>query len=157
MWTSYSPDLRRWGSHKLMLEARYGAWWDANKIGLSPPPIETPQGWLVIYHGVRKTPAGDIYRLGLALFYLQTPERCIKRGNEWVFAPEESYERFGDVDNVVFPCGYTIDPDGDTIRLYYGAASGQRKLPRKPVLRCRRRARSRRLNFRLAREPPGRG
>ncbi len=122
MWTSYSPDLRHWGSHKLMLEARYGAWWDANKIGLSPPPIETPQGWLVIYHGVRKTPAGDIYRLGLAPFDLQTPERCIKRGNEWVFAPEESYERFGDVDNVVFPCGYTIDPDGDTIRLYYGAA-----------------------------------
>ncbi len=109
IWTSYSPDLRHWGSHKLMLEARYGAWWDANKIGLSPPPIETPQGWLVIYHGVRKTPAGDIYRLGLALFDLQTPERCIKRGNEWVFAPEESYERFGDVDNVVFPYGYTID------------------------------------------------
>ena len=50
MWISYSPDLRHWGSHKLILEARRGAWWDANKIGLSPPPIETPQGWLVIYH-----------------------------------------------------------------------------------------------------------
>ena len=53
MWISYSPDLRHWGNHKLMLEARRGGWWDANKIGLSPPPIETPHGWLVIYHGVR--------------------------------------------------------------------------------------------------------
>jgi len=83
MWMSYSPDLRHWGSHKLMLEARRGGWWDANKIGLSSPPIETPQGWLVIYHGVRQTPAGCIYRLGLALFDLQEPGRCLKRGDEW--------------------------------------------------------------------------
>ena len=105
-----------------MLEARRGAWWDANKIGLSPPPIETPQGWLVIYHGVRQTAAGAIYRLGLALFDLQAPEHCIKRGDEWIFGPQEAYEQRGDVDNVVFPCGYTIAPDGDTIHLYYGAA-----------------------------------
>jgi predicted GH43/DUF377 family glycosyl hydrolase len=122
MWISYSPDLRHWGSHKLMLEARRGAWWDANKIGLSPPPIETPQGWLIIYHGVRMTAAGAIYRLGLALFDLHTPERLLKRGDEWVFGPEERYEQRGDVGNVVFPCGYTIQPDGDTIFLYYGAA-----------------------------------
>jgi predicted GH43/DUF377 family glycosyl hydrolase len=122
MWISYSLDLRHWGNHKLILEARLGAWWDANKIGLSPPPIETPQGWLVIYHGVRQTPSGCIYRLGLALFDLHEPERCLKRSNEWVFAPQEPYEQRGDVDNVVFPCGYTIAPDGDTIRLYYGAA-----------------------------------
>ncbi len=122
MWMSYSPDLRHWGSHKLMLEARRGGWWDANKIGLSPPPIEIPQGWLVIYHGVRMTAAGGLYRLGLALFDLHTPERCIKRSDEWVFGPEEPYERHGDVDKVVFPCGCTIAPDGDTLRLYYGAA-----------------------------------
>jgi len=122
MWISYSHDLRQWGSHKLMLEARLGAWWDANKIGLSPPPIETPQGWLVIYHGVRRTAAGSIYRLGLALFDLKAPERCLKRGDEWVFSPGESYERHGDVDDVVFPCGCILAPDGDTFSLYYGAA-----------------------------------
>lgn len=122
MWISYSPDLYHWGSHKLMLEARRGAWWDATKIGLSPPPIETPQGWLVIYHGVRQTGAGCLYRLGLALFDLQSPEHCLKRGDEWIFGPEEPYEQHGDVGNVVFPCGYTIAPDGDTVYLYYGAA-----------------------------------
>jgi len=122
MWISYSSDLRHWGSHKLMMEARRGAWWDANKIGLSPPPIDTPEGWLVIYHGVRMTAAGCIYRLGLALFDKDTPERLLKRGDEWVFGPEERYEQRGDVGNVVFPCGYTIAPDGDTVRFYYGAA-----------------------------------
>ena len=122
MWISYSSNLRHWGSHKLMLEARLGGWWDANRIGLSPPPIETAKGWLVIYHGVRQNAAGSIYRLGLALFDLHAPEICLKRGDEWVFGPEEPYERRGDVDNVVFPGGYTIAPDGDTIHLYYGAA-----------------------------------
>jgi predicted GH43/DUF377 family glycosyl hydrolase len=122
IWISYSPDLRHWGSHKLILEARRGAWWDANKIGLSPPPIETSAGWLFLYHGVRKTAAGSLYRLGLALFDLQTPERCICRGDSWIFGPEAPYERYGDVDNVVFPCGYTVRPDGDTIHLYYGGA-----------------------------------
>jgi predicted GH43/DUF377 family glycosyl hydrolase len=122
IWISYSPDLRHWGSHKMILEARRGAWWDANKIGLSPPPIETPRGWLVIYHGVRKTASGSLYRLGIALVDLKTPERCLRRGESWVFGPEEPYERYGDVDNVVFPCGYTIQRDGDTLNLYYGGA-----------------------------------
>jgi predicted GH43/DUF377 family glycosyl hydrolase len=122
MWISFSENLYHWGRHKFMLEARRGAWWDANKIGLSPPPIRTAKGWLVIYHGVRQTAAGAIYRLGLALFDLMKPEVCLKRGDEWIFGPEETYERRGDVDNVVFPCGTTIAPDGDTVRLYYGAA-----------------------------------
>ncbi len=122
VWISYSPDLRHWGSHKILLRARQGPWWDANKIGLSPPPIETKKGWLVIYHGVRHTGAGCIYRLGLALLDLQTPEKCLLRGETWVFGPEEDYEREGDVGNVVFPCGYTIGNDGDTIHLYYGGA-----------------------------------
>jgi predicted GH43/DUF377 family glycosyl hydrolase len=122
IWLSYSPDLRHWGSHRMILEARRGAWWDANKIGLSPPPIETPKGWLVIYHGVRRTASTCLYRLGLALFDLHSPERGICRGESWIFGPEEPYECFGDVNNVVFPCGYTIGRDGDTINLYYGGA-----------------------------------
>ena len=122
MWISYSPDLRHWGSHKVILQARRGGWWDANKIGLCSPPIETPKGWLVIYHGVRQTASGSIYRLGLALFDLDQPEICLQRGDSWMFGPEASYERVGDVNDVVFPCGQTIGADGDTVNLYYGAA-----------------------------------
>lgn len=122
VWISYSPDLRNWGGHKLILQARKGSWWDANKVGLSPPLIETKRGWLMIYHGVRNTASGSLYRLGLALFALDDPERCLLRGDEWIFGPEAPYEREGDVGNVAFPCGYTIGTDGDTINMYYGGA-----------------------------------
>ena len=121
MWISYSPDLIHWGSHRIMMEARRGGWWDANKIGLCSPPIETAKGWLTIYHGVRQTASGSIYRLGLALFDLEHPDVCLQRGDSWIFAPEAQYERGGDVNDVVFPCGQTIDADGDTIHMYYGA------------------------------------
>ncbi len=119
---SYSPDLRNWGNHKPMLMARKGGYWDANKVGLSPPPIETPDGWLVLYHGVRQTAAGALYRLGVALCALDAPEVCLYRGEGWIFGPEASYEKTGDVANVVFPCGLTVGEDGDTVNLYYGAA-----------------------------------
>ncbi len=122
VWLSFSPDLRHWGSHKIILPARRGAWWDANKVGLSPPLVETERGWLLLYHGVKTTAAGCLYRMGAALLDLQFPERCLLRGDEWIMSPQEPYERRGDVDNVVFPCGYTVAPDGDTLRLYYGAA-----------------------------------
>jgi predicted GH43/DUF377 family glycosyl hydrolase len=121
-WISFSPDLRNWGNHKPMLQARKGGWWDANKVGLSPPLIETSSGWLMIYHGVRQTASGCIYRLGLALFAIDAPEVCLLRGDQWIFGPEAPYERAGDVANVAFPCGYTVGDDGDTLSLYYGAA-----------------------------------
>ena len=122
MWISYSHDLRHWGSHKILLEARQGSWWDANKIGLSPPPIETDDGWLMLYHGVRQTASGSLYRVGMALFDRDIPELCLSRGNSWILGPDAPYEREGDVNNVIFPGGYTIAPDGDTITLYYGGA-----------------------------------
>jgi predicted GH43/DUF377 family glycosyl hydrolase len=122
VWISYSPDLQNWGGHKVMLQARRGGWWDANKVGLSPPLIETPEGWLMIYHGVRHTAAGALYRIGLALFELAKPDVCLARGDSWIFGPETAYERQGDVPNAVFPCGITVGNDGDTIFIYYGAA-----------------------------------
>jgi predicted GH43/DUF377 family glycosyl hydrolase len=122
IWISFSPDLRNWGGHKLILPARRGSWWDANRIGLSPPLIETPRGWLMLYHGVKRTAAGCLYRLGAALFDLETAETCLLRGDSWIFGPETAYEREGDVGYVTFPCGYTLDADGDGINLYYGAA-----------------------------------
>jgi len=122
IWISFSPDLHHWGNHKLMLQARKGGWWDANKIGLSPPLIETPRGWLMLYHGVRQTSSGGLYRLGVALFALDDPARCLLRGDAWILGHETPYEREGDVNNVIFPCGYTLGTDGDRINLYYGAA-----------------------------------
>jgi beta-1,2-mannobiose phosphorylase / 1,2-beta-oligomannan phosphorylase len=122
IWISYSPDLRHWGGHRIMMKARKGAWWDANKIGLSSPPIETDRGWLTLYHGVKQTASGSIYRIGLSLFDSLKPYVCLLRGDSWIFGPEAPYERTGDVHDVVFPCGHTVSSDGDTINIYYGAA-----------------------------------
>jgi len=120
IWISFSPDLKHWGDHQILLPARKGGWWDANKVGLSPPPLRTEKGWLILYHGVRNTASGCIYRLGLALLDLEDPTRLLARADEWVFAPEEIYETVGDVDKVVFPCGWLAE--GDDIRMYYGGA-----------------------------------
>jgi len=121
IWMSFSTDLRNWGAHRLVLVARRGAWWDANHVGLSPPLLETERGWLMLYHGVKRTGAGCLYRVGAALLDLEGG-RCLRRGNSWIFGPEAPYERVGDVGYVTFPCGYTVGADGDTINLYYGAA-----------------------------------
>ncbi len=122
IWLSFSPDLKHWGDHHVLLQARRGAWWDANRIGLCCPPLETPDGWLLLYHGVRNTAGGCLYRLGLALLDLEDPRRVLRRGDEWVFAPEAPYEREGDVGGVVFPCGWILDESSGAIRLYYGGA-----------------------------------
>ncbi len=120
IWLSFSPDLRHWGDHRIVLHARSGGWWDANKIGLSPPPLPLPEGWLVFYHGVRTTGGGVIYRLGVALLDPEDPTRLLRRGDEWVLGPRMPYEREGDVRDVVFPGGWTRV--NDEIRLYYGGA-----------------------------------
>lgn len=122
IWIARSDDLHSWDAHAPVLRARRGGWWDANKIGLSPPLIETPVGWLMLYHGVRVTAGGALYRTGVALLDLERPDKVLARGDEWILGPEAPYERSGDVGNVVFPCGYTLGADGDTINLYYGAA-----------------------------------
>ncbi len=120
IWISFSPDLKHWGDHAILLPARKGSWWDAYKVGLGPPPIETPEGWLIIYHGVKTTAAGSLYRLGLAMLDLDDPCKVIRRCEDWVFGPNEYYERVGDVPDVTFPCGVVIK--GDELIMYYGAA-----------------------------------
>ncbi len=122
IWISWSPDLRHWGDANVLISARRGGWWDANKVGLGPPPMLTDDGWLICYHGVKVTASGSIYRLGLALLDREHPDRVLVRGNEWVFGPHASYERTGDVPDAVFPCGWILRDDGDTVDMYYGAA-----------------------------------
>jgi predicted GH43/DUF377 family glycosyl hydrolase len=121
IWISYSPDLRHWGDHSVLLEAREGAWWDAGKIGLGPPPLQTAEGWLMMYHGAHATASGPIYRVGLALLDLEHPDIVLRRSDEWVMAPVNRYEVVGDVDKVVFPNGWVLDEAADRLFLYYGA------------------------------------
>lgn len=122
IWLSRSPDLVHWGDHIPLLAPGGAGAWDSEKIGLGPPPLATPAGWLLLVHGVRATASGSIYRSGLVLLDSEWPERVLARSADWVLGPAEPYERVGDVGNVVFPCGWVLGDDGDMLRVYYGAA-----------------------------------
>lgn len=122
IWLSRSPDMVNWSAPEVVLEPRRGSWWDALRIGIGPPPLWTERGWLLIYHGVKETISGGIYRVGLALLDLDDPAHVLQRSDRWIFGPEAAYERVGDVPNVVFPCGLVHDEASGELRLYYGAA-----------------------------------
>jgi predicted GH43/DUF377 family glycosyl hydrolase len=122
IWLSRSPDFKRWGTPERVLYRRPGGWWDSARTGMGPPPLETEHGWLVVYHGVRETVAGGLYRAGLALLDLENPARLLRRSPEWVLGPQALLEITGDVPNVVFPCGMVHEPETDRLLLYYGAA-----------------------------------
>jgi len=121
IWISFSPDLKYWGEHQILFPVRPGRW-DCHRVGLGTPPIETPEGWLIIYHGVRFTADGTIYRVGLTLLDLENPTKIIKRPYEWVFSPQMPYERIGNAFNVVFPTGIIYKKEEDLLLMYYGAA-----------------------------------
>jgi len=121
IWVASSPDLVHWGAPACLFVERGGPWWDADRVGAGAPPIETPAGWLLIYHGVKSTPAGPICRLGLALTELDRPARPRGRCPAWVFGPAADYERRGDVPNVVYTCGALVR--GEDLWLYYGSAN----------------------------------
>ena len=122
IWLSYSDDLSQWGERRVLMHARRGGWWDGGKIGLATPPIETAEGWLMFYHGVRQTVSGSIYRLGMALLDSDDSLKVLHRSEEWVFGPTEEYEKNGDVADVVFPCGCVLDDKTGVLKLYYGGA-----------------------------------
>jgi predicted GH43/DUF377 family glycosyl hydrolase len=122
VWLSRSSDLKRWRSPEIVLDRREGGWWDSARVGMGPPPLETEHGWLAVYHGVRQTVAGGLYRAGLALLDLEQPAIVLRRSDEWVLGPDAAYEVSGDVPNVVFPCGLVLHRESDKLFLYYGAA-----------------------------------
>lgn len=120
MWISYSEDLYSWGESRVLISPRPGHW-DQYRIGASCPPIRTEDGWLEIYHGVKMTSAGPIYRAGTVLLDIDDPSRVIARCTVPLLSPRTDYERVGDVGNVVFACGAIVEPDGQ-VKMYYGAA-----------------------------------
>lgn len=121
IWMSMSPDLKHWGDHRVLIKTRY-AHWDGARIGLGCQPIEIPEGWLIMYHGVRQTTANQIYRQGLVLLDKNEPWRVLRRGPEWVLGPDAPYERIGDVGDVTFVTGAVVKPDTNKLMVYYGAA-----------------------------------
>ena len=124
IYVSQSPDLEFWGRHRYMMGTIKGndSAWQSTKIGPGPSPIETDEGWLLIYHGVITTCNGFVYRMGAALLDLDEPWRVKYRSKDYLLAPWELYECVGDVPNVVFPCAALTDSATGRIAIYYGCA-----------------------------------
>jgi beta-1,4-mannooligosaccharide/beta-1,4-mannosyl-N-acetylglucosamine phosphorylase len=119
---SESPDLCYWGKHRFVMGSKGKAWWQDTKIGAGPTPIETPEGWLMIYHGVANTCNGMVYSMGAALLDLERPWKVLYRSSQYLLAPEAPYETTGFVPNVLFPCAALHDEPTGRLAIYYGAA-----------------------------------
>lgn len=124
IYVSQSRDLEFWGRHRYMMGTIKGneSAWQSTKVGPGPSPIETDEGWLLIYHGVITTCNGFVYRMGAALLDLDEPWKVKYRSKDYLMAPWELYECVGDVPNVVFPCAALTDSATGRIAIYYGCA-----------------------------------
>ena len=119
---SESPDMTHWGRHRWVMDPTNHHSWQATKVGAGPIPIETSEGWLMIYHGVLTSCNGYVYSMGAALLDLEKPWKVMYRTEPYLLSPWESYECVGDVPNVAFPCAALTDADTGRIAIYYGGA-----------------------------------
>lgn len=117
---SHSKDLVYWGKHRHVMSPAGG--WQSTKIGAGPIPIETDEGWLMIYHGVLTSCNGFVYSVGAALLDLDEPWKVLYRSKDYLLSPQEDYECVGDVPNVAFPCAALADQETGRLAVYYGCA-----------------------------------
>lgn len=117
---SQSPDLKHWGCHRHVMKPTTG--WQQTKIGAGPVPIETTEGWLLIYHGVLTSCNGFVYSMGAALLDIDQPWKVLYRTEPYIFSPQKLYECVGDVPNVVFPGAVLYDAPTGRMAIYYGGA-----------------------------------
>jgi beta-1,4-mannooligosaccharide/beta-1,4-mannosyl-N-acetylglucosamine phosphorylase len=121
IYLSESPDLIHWGRHRHVMTTKPYTW-ESTKVGAGPTPIETPEGWLLFYHGVLTSCNGFVYSFGAALLDLDEPWKVIARSRDYLISPQKQYEQVGDVQNVTFPCAALVDEPTGRVTVYYGAA-----------------------------------
>jgi beta-1,4-mannooligosaccharide/beta-1,4-mannosyl-N-acetylglucosamine phosphorylase len=119
VYLSESPDMVHWGCHRWVMGT--GSWC-YTKVGAGPIPIETSEGWLMIFHGVLTSCNGFVYSMGAALLDLEEPWKVRYRAAPYLLSPQTTYECVGDVPNVVFPCAAIVDGTTGRMAIYYGAA-----------------------------------
>lgn len=117
IWLAKSPDLISWPEESMapVFGPRPDPGWDSAKVGANGPPIETEQGWLMLYHGTDEL---NTYHLGVCLLDLQDPSRVIQRPKSSIFWPEEIWELRGDVPRVVFSNANPVV--NGLVHVYYG-------------------------------------
>lgn len=121
IWIARSDDVVHWGQHQFLYGGQHD--WESGRVGAGTPPISTPVGWLEIYHGNRRPPAGGevgAYFGAAMLLASDDPAHVIRAGHEPILTPDLDFEQEGFVANVVFPTG--VVDDDDRLLIYYGAS-----------------------------------
>lgn len=113
-WGEYLRKLSKY----VILENRY--WFESRNIGGGAVPLETEDGWLLIFHTVEEVNKDKVYHASAALLDLKNPLKVIGRLDYPLFSPTEDFEKGGFPYNVVFPTGTAIF--SDYLYIYYGAA-----------------------------------
>lgn len=118
IWLASSPDGLHWGQHHCLIKTRENHW-DSARVGAGAAPIKTKKGWLEIYHGANQK---HQYCLGAFLMDTNNPAKVLARTDQPIMIPTAPYETSGFFGHVVFTNGHVLQPDGDTLTVYYGAA-----------------------------------
>lgn len=114
IWISYSLNLHEWSEPEIIAGPEWP--WEGKKIGASTPPVKTNKGWLLLYHGVDEN---TVYRVGAMMLDLNNPQKVIARTPDFIFEPQEQYEKMGlIIPNVVFPTGAILKDS--LLYMYYG-------------------------------------
>lgn len=92
---------------------------DHIEVGASP--LKTPYGWIVLYSYIQNYATDrPIFSVEALLLDLKNPKNILGKTEAPILVPEEEYEIYGKVPNIVFPSGAFIKRK--KIFLYYGAA-----------------------------------
>jgi beta-1,2-mannobiose phosphorylase / 1,2-beta-oligomannan phosphorylase len=123
IWLDYVGDLQfgdnKWLKGNIIMSPK-DELPDTEKVGISGPPIETKEGWLLLYHCVSRKTQPMTYYVAAALLNLKDPSKILARRKVPILQPETPYELYGQVNNVVFPCGAAVI--GEDLFVYYGGA-----------------------------------
>lgn len=112
----WQPWYKDFEKHALPLQRR-----EHDHVEAGAPPVKTKHGWLLLYSYIQNYPSAErLFGIEAALLDLKDPSRIVARTRSPLLVPEEHYERYGWVPNVIFPSGALTE--GDSIHLYYGAA-----------------------------------
>jgi predicted GH43/DUF377 family glycosyl hydrolase len=117
IWLEWSNDLIHWRGDTFIAGPDPAHEFEEAKVGGSTPPLRTPRGWLVIYHGVSRW---NVYRTGVMLLDGDNPAKIVARCPHHIMQPEAPHELEGVVWNVVFPTGNVVI--NGTLFIYYGCA-----------------------------------
>ncbi|MEI7749788.1 MAG: hypothetical protein WCJ25_02190 [Candidatus Moraniibacteriota bacterium] len=112
-WSKWYEEL---DSHALSLKRS-----DDDHVEIGAPPVKTKRGWLVFYSHIQKYGTDHpIFGIEAFLLALDDPRNIIGRSRTPLLIPEEEYEEYGKIKDIVFPSGALVK--GNTVTLFYGAA-----------------------------------